>query len=53
VGLRAVLNGVVLPESGPNRWSLTGTTLTLFGTSCTMVKSDGAPSLVFYDGCRG
>ncbi len=51
VGLRAVLNGVTLPESGENRWSLTGTTLTLFGTSCAMVKNDGAPSLVFYDGC--
>jgi hypothetical protein len=53
VGLRAVLGGVTLPSTGPNRWSLQGQTLTLFGTSCDGVKSDGAPSLQFFDGCRG
>jgi hypothetical protein len=52
-GLRAVLAGVTLPSSGPNRWSLQGVTLTLFGTSCTAVQTSGAPSLAFFDGCTG
>jgi hypothetical protein len=53
VGMRVVLGGKILPSSGPNRWTLVGRTLTLFGTSCTAVKNGGAPSLQFFDGCRG
>jgi hypothetical protein len=52
-GLRVILNGMLLPDSGPDRWSLAGTTLTLHGASCSAVQSAGAPSLQFFDGCRG
>jgi von Willebrand factor type A domain len=51
VGLHVVLNGAIVPASGPDGWSLQGRTLTLFGTSCATVRSAGAPSLQFFDGC--
>jgi hypothetical protein len=52
VGIRVVLNGMTIPSTGPNRWSLSGNTLTLLGTSCSGVQASGAPSLQFFDGCK-
>jgi hypothetical protein len=52
-GARVVLAGVAVAESATDGWSLAGTTLTLSGTSCNEVKTSGAPSLQFFDGCRG
>jgi hypothetical protein len=51
VGIRVVLNRMTIPSTGPNRWSLSGNTLTLLGTSCSAVQTSGAPSLQFFDGC--
>jgi hypothetical protein len=51
VGVRVVLDGMAIPATGPNRWSISGNTLTLLGTSCAAVQSAGAPSLQFFDGC--
>jgi hypothetical protein len=53
LGLRVVLNGQRVPDAGPDRWSLSGRTLTLHGASCASVQSAGAPSLQFFDGCGG
>jgi hypothetical protein len=50
-GMRVLLNGTVIPSTGPDRWTLAGTTLTLHGASCASVQSAGAPSLQFFDGC--
>ena len=52
-GMRVVLNGAVIPSTGPDRWTLSGTTLTLHGASCASVQTAGAPSLQFFDGCGG
>jgi hypothetical protein len=52
-GVEAILGGNVIPQGGADGWTLQGTTLTLSGTSCSMVRSTGAPSLRFFDGCKG
>ncbi len=50
-GERVMVGGSPVPEGGPDGWSLQGTTLTLSGSSCDAVKSSGAPSLQFFEGC--
>jgi hypothetical protein len=52
-GVEAILGGTVIAQGGADGWVLQGTTLTLSGTSCTMVRSAGSPSLRFFDGCKG
>jgi hypothetical protein len=51
-GIRVLVNGAAVPATGPDRWSLSGATLTLHGASCASVQTAGAPSLQLYDGCH-
>jgi hypothetical protein len=52
-GVEAILGGSIIAQGGADGWALQGTTLTLSGASCAMVRSAGAPSLRFFDGCKG
>jgi hypothetical protein len=50
-GVRVILNDALVPAGGTDGWSLSGTTLTLHGASCSSVQTAGAPSLELVDGC--
>ena len=45
------VGGNVVPRDGPNGWALSGTTLTLEGTTCASIMTGRALSLRVVEGC--
>lgn len=45
------VGGTLVPESGPDGWSLQGTTLVLGGATCNAVETGKAISVRVVEGC--